>query len=268
MKLIQKLLKEKEEEREERTLARNRARSAVMDTVKKNEFLRRRKLNEQRLHQAKINREEQKREHLRSKKTSSNSIFFKPLATITEDKEGEEIERSKFGDLSVLRPSSSRSRRASVAPIVVRNRIQQRLTRKDLYFKAIQELLEIGDAYQVIKRSLSRISDCSDEDDEYWSSSDEDDENLPFRHKLQRRMSLFGVLEQSNAERCGFAALLTQKLNLLLMEDDIEPDASYICGRSFSSNPRRWSSIESAPPMYNIKGCLHHFCKILIVNFF
>ena len=99
--------------------------------------------------------------------------------------------------------------------------------------------------------------------DEYEDSSDDDDNEavhniLPFSHKLQRKMSLAGVMEQSAAERCGFAALLTQKLNILLMEDDIEPDASYVRARSCNFNPRRCSA-ESAPPHCNFKGKWNHF---------
>ena len=140
------------------------------------------------------------------------------MASIKEDKEGEErVERS--GDLTP-RPSSGllRSRRASVAPMAVRNRLQQRLSRKDLYFKAIQELLEIGDAYRVVKEAMMTIDE--DEDSDYESSDDGSCENFPFEHRLkQRKMSLSGVLEQSAAERQGFAALLSHKLNLLLIEE-------------------------------------------------
>ena len=144
-----------------------------------------------------------------------NINSFKPMAPIKEDTEGEEtVEKS--GDITP-RPSSGilRSRRASVAPLAVRNRMQQRLARKDLYFKAIQELLEIGDAYRVVKEAMMTIDECSDDE----SSDDDSCENFPFEHRLkQRKMSLSGVLEQSAAERTGFAALLSHKLNLLLIE--------------------------------------------------
>ena len=144
---------------------------------------------------------------------------FKPMAPIKEDKEGEErVERS--GDLTP-RPESGllRSRRASVAPMAVRNRLQQRLSRKDLYFKAIQELLEIGDAYRVVKEAMMTIDEDSDDD----SSDDDSCDNFPFEHRLkQRKMSLSGVLEQSAAERTGFAALLSHKLNLLLIEEQLD----------------------------------------------
>ena len=178
-------------------------------------------------------------------------LRFRPLDPIKEDKEGEEIE--KTGEMTPRPPTpSSRSRRSSVAPIVIRNRLQQRLTRKDLYFKAIQELLEIGDAYRVVKEAMRTISEASDDEDDFIDSSDDDLENtnFPFSHKLkQRKMSLSGVLEQSAAERTGFAALLTHKLNLLLIEDDIELDAS--CVPDFF---RRFST-ESAPPsLYHFKG--------------
>ena len=130
-----------------------------------------------------------------------------------------------------------------MAPIVIRNRIQQRLTRKDLYFKAIQELLEIGDAYRV-SRELSNMMRESDEDEGYEIISEDEEEEedcFPFLTRLkQRKMSLAGILEQSAAERAGFAALLAHKLNMLLMEDEIECEASYV------SNPAR-SSVESAP---------------------
>ena len=141
------------------------------------------------------------------------------MAPIKEDKEGEErVEKS--GDLSP-RPSSGllRSRRASVAPMAVRNRLHQRLSRKDVYFIAIQELLEIGDAYRVVKEAMMTI----DEDSDYESSDDDSCENFPFEHRLkQRKMSLSGVLEQSAAERQGFAALLSHKLNLLLIEEQLD----------------------------------------------
>ena len=132
-----------------------------------------------------------------------------------------------------------------MAPIVIRNRIQQRLTRKDLYFKAIQELLEIGDAYRV-SRELSNMMRESDEDEGYEIISEDDEEEeeedcFPFLTRLkQRKMSLAGILEQSAAERAGFAALLALKLNMLLMEDEIECEASHV------NNPAR-SSVESAP---------------------
>ena len=45
-------------------------------------------------------------------------------------------------------------------------------------------------------------------------------------------MSLAGILEQSAAERGGFAALLSHKLNMLLMEDDIESEASHVSDRA------------------------------------
>ena len=132
-----------------------------------------------------------------------------------------------------------------MAPIVIRNRIQQRLTRKDLYFKAIQELLEIGDAYRV-SRELSTMMRESD-DDEYQIISEEEEEEdcFPFLTRLkQRKMSLAGILEQSAAERAGFAALLAHKLNMLLMEDEIECEASSL--PLPLSNPAR-VSLESAP---------------------
>ena len=132
-----------------------------------------------------------------------------------------------------------------MAPIVIRNRIQQRLTRKDLYFKAIQELLEIGDAYRV-SRELSNVMRESDEDEAYEIISEDEEEEedcFPFLTRLkQRKMSLAGILEQSAAERAGFAALLAHKLNMLLMEDEIECEASYVP----VSNQCR-SSVESAP---------------------
>ena len=156
------------------------------------------------------------------------------MASIKEDKEGEEmIERT--GELTPRPPSGlSVSRRASVAPMAVRNRLQQRLTRKDLYFKAIQELLEIGDAYRVVKEAMRTIDEGSDDEgsDDYYDSSDDDIcENFPFEHKLkQRKMSLSGVLEQSAAERTGFAMLLTHKLNLLLMEEIIRHLSNFFYG--------------------------------------
>ena len=129
-----------------------------------------------------------------------------------------------------------------MAPIVIRNRIQQRLTRKDLYFKAIQELLEIGDAYRVSRELSNMIRESDDEEYEIISEDEEEEEDcFPFLTRLkQRKMSLAGILEQSAAERAGFAALLAHKLNMLLMEDEIECEASYV------SNPAR-SSVESAP---------------------
>lgn len=116
------------------------------------------------------------------------------MAPIIEDKVGEEMEKCKAGDVTPT-PYSPRSRRSSVAPIVVRNRLHQRLNRKDLYFKAIQELLEIGDAYRVIKNAMSTISEDSDDDTD--SMDDLDDqchETFPFEHKLKaRKMSCSGI---------------------------------------------------------------------------
>ena len=131
-----------------------------------------------------------------------------------------------------------------MAPIVIRNRIQQRLTRKDLYFKAIQELLEIGDAYRVSRELSNMIRESDDEEYEIISEDEEEEEDcFPFLTRLkQRKMSLAGILEQSAAERAGFAALLAHKLHLLLMEDEIECEASVVP----SNRPRR-SSTESAP---------------------
>lgn len=183
---------------------------------------------------------------------------FTTLDPITEDKEGEEIAGE---NTPRVQSGLSRSRRSSVAPIVIRNRLQQRLTRKDLYFKAIQELLEIGDAYRVVKNAMSTISE--DSDDEEFEDSDDDDlyENYPFPKKLkQRKMSSYGLLEQSAAERAGFAALLTHKLNLLLIEDDIEQDASFVTKHDGFS--RRFSS-ESAPAsLHYIRGFI--FIRISI----
>ena len=180
-----------------------------------------------------------------------NYLFqrFSRLDPITEDKEGEEIAGE---NTPRVQSGISRSRRSSVAPIVIRNRLQQRLTRKDLYFKAIQELLEIGDAYRVVKNAMSTISEDSDDED-FEDSDDDLFGNSLFPTKLkQRKMSSYGLLEQSAAERSGFAALLTHKLNLLLMEDDIEQDASFVNNNDYFT--RRFSS-ESAPAsLHYIKG--------------
>ena len=167
---------------------------------------------------------------------------FQPLAPITEDKEGEEIAELLL--TAPVAPSSLESRRSSVAPIVIRNRIQQRLTRKDLYFKAIQELLEIGDAYRVSRELSNMIRESDDEEYEIISEDGEEEEDcFPFLTRLkQRKMSLAGILEQSAAERAGFAALLAHKLNMLLMEDEIECEASHV--PTFRT---RRSSTESAP---------------------
>ena len=169
-------------------------------------------------------------------------VRFQPLAPITEDKEGEEIAELLL--TAPVAPSSLESRRSSVAPIVIRNRIQQRLTRKDLYFKAIQELLEIGDAYRVSRELSNMIRESDDEEYEIISEDEEEEEDcFPFLTRLkQRKMSLAGILEQSAAERAGFAALLAHKLNMLLMEDEIECEASHVP----TSRTRR-SSTESAP---------------------
>ena len=139
------------------------------------------------------------------------------------------------------------SRRPSVAPIVIRNRIQQRLTRKDLYFKAIQELLEIGDAYRVSRELNNMMRESDDDEDGYEIISEDEEEDkedcFPFLPRLkQRKMSLAGILEQSAAERAGFAALLADKLNMLLMEDEIECEASYV-----PVNIPGRASVESAP---------------------
>ena len=66
-------------------------------------------------------------------------------------------------------------------------------------------------------------------------------------------MSLTGVLEQSAAERIGFAALLDQKLKRLLMEDDIEIEASFIINGYVAD--RRNKDSDSAPPyLSSIQG--------------
>ena len=217
-------LRKETEEKIVKDQERCRARSAMMNTIAINELQRRKHL------QAKTNRGEERRRQRN----------FQALAPITEDREGEEIEREKNTEWHPLPPPDPTplgSRRSSVAPIVIKNRLQKRLIRKDLYFKAIQELLEIGDAYRVSRELTSIISDSDDEE--------EDDlyDHFPFPNKLmQRKMSLAGILEQSAAERAGFAALLAHKLSLLLMEDEIESEASYVPGQE-----RRRSCSDSAP---------------------
>ena len=139
--------------------------------------------------------------------------------------------------------------KAAVAPIVVKNRIQQRLTRisGSLYLKVVQELLEMGDAIRVSQERLAR-----DNENESDSELEEDDYNEYYSstYKLrQRKMSLTGVLEQSAAETFGFAALLEHKLNQLLIEDDIEPDASYLINRHVIETRKQVS--DSAPPFFS-----------------
>ena len=209
-------------------------RSARLNKVKENQ-LTRKKMNEMRLIYAKSKRDEEKKKQFTNK--------FR-LAPIKEDKEGEEGPGHQERILVSSPPGPPPvSRRSSVAPIVIRNRIQQRLTRESggLYLKAIQELLEIGDAIRV-SRSRERIGSVdSEEDGDSEDSSDVNKDTLHmFQHRLrQRKMSLSGVLEQSAAERSGFATLLINKLNQLLIEDDIEGEASdeNIVGRRRVSAP-------------------------------
>ena len=217
-------LRKETEEKIEKDLERSRARSAMMNTIAHNELQRRKHL------QTPSHPVEGRRRQTRK---------FPALAPITEDKEGEEMEREKFAEFHRSHPTALTplgSRRSSVAPIVIKNRLQKRLIRKDLYFKAIQELLEIGDAYRVSREVASIISESDDEEDDLYDHS-------PFPSKfLQRKMSLAGTLEQSAAERAGFAALLAHKLTLLLMEDEIESEASHVLGQE------RRSQSDSAPP--------------------
>ena len=144
-----------------------------------------------------------------------------------------------------------------VAPFAVKNRIQQRLTRvsSNLYLKVIQELLEMGDAIRVSRDQLARQNDNSS-DSELENDYDDRDEFYDinefyrFTDRLrQRKMSLNGVLEQSAAETMGFAALLSLKLQQLLIEDDIEQDAAQLSNKSVQEQRRQFS--DSAPAYLN-----------------
>ena len=147
--------------------------------------------------------------------------------------------------------------KAPVAPLIVRNRIQQRLTRvsSNLYLKVIQELLEMGDAIRVSKEKLAKRNESSS-GSEFEDDYDDPNEYYSFPERLrQRKMSLTGVLEQSEAERVGFAALLDQKLNQLMIEDDIELEASDVQDAIKYVQPRSVS--DSAPPILSFsKGRL------------
>ena len=175
------------------------------------------------------------------------------LAPIKEDREGEETKRTGettfIRDVARIRANSPLPiPKIPVAPFIVKNRIQQRLTRvsSNLYLKVIQELLEMGDAIRVSKERLAKgndnESDSEDEDDD-----DDCNEYYTFTDRLrQRKMSLTGVLEQSAAETMGFAALLDLKLKQLRMEDDIELEASYLT--NVNKQERRKQVSDSAPP--------------------
>lgn len=95
-----------------------------------------------------------------------------------------------------------------------------------MYLSVIQQLLELGDA-----RRKSWTSWNSDDNSSGSSSSEDTEEEedfhhlFPFTNKLRsRKMSLSGVLDQSDVERRGFASLLRQKLERLRMEDDVESE--------------------------------------------
>ena len=173
------------------------------------------------------------------------------LAPIKEDREGEETKRTGettfIRDVARIRANSPLPiPKIPVAPFIVKNRIQQRLTRvsSNLYLKVIQELLEMGDAIRVSKERLAKGNDNeSDSEDE----DDDCNEYYTFTDRLrQRKMSLTGVLEQSAAETMGFAALLDLKLKQLRMEDDIELEASYLTNVNIQE--RRKQVSDSAPP--------------------
>ena len=147
--------------------------------------------------------------------------------------------------------------KALVAPFAVKNRIQQRLTRvsSNLYLKVIQELLEMGDAIRVSRDQLARQNDNSSDselEDDYDDNNEFYDINEFYRFTdrlRQRKMSLNGVLEQSAAETMGFAALLSLKLQQLLIEDDIEQDAFHLSNKSVQEQRRQFS--DSAPAYLN-----------------
>ena len=87
-----------------------------------------------------------------------------------------------------------------------------------------------------------------DEDSDYESSDDGSCENFPFEHRLkQRKMSLSGVLEQSAAERQGFAALLSHKLNLLLIEEQSDWWRDKIDFKTFVSR----TTLRVTPPAWD-----------------
>ena len=184
----------------------------------------------------------------------SNFYFRFRLAPIREDREGEENRRMAEASLKDnMRCGNSpipkmHITKTPVAPFIIKNRIQQRLTRvsSNLYLKVIQELLEMGDAIRVSRDRLARGND-NESDSEFEDEYDDCDEFYRFTDRLkQRKMSLTGVLEQSAAETMGFAALLDLKLKHLLMEDDIELEASHLNDRSIRVKRKQFS--DSAPP--------------------
>ena len=144
---------------------------------------------------------------------------IQPLPPVKEDVEGEEM---ADGEQEWVK---GRGQGTHIADFVVHNRIWKQFGNTGMYLAVIQQLLELGDA-----RRKSWTSWNSDDERSSSSSSwDEEEENcyqlFPFTNRLRsRKMSLSGVLDQSDAERRGFAALLQLKLERLSIEDDVESE--------------------------------------------
>ena len=216
---------EYEEELEER----RRQRSAVLQSIGSNE--KQRKLSANRITAAKRRREEEKRrqqkhhqviqpidEYSRNGKSlilmETNQVI-QPLPPVKEDVEGEELAGEHEW-------SRMRGPGTHIADFVVHNRIWKQFGNTGMYLAVIQQLLELGDAR---RKSWTSWNSDDDTSSTSCSSSGDEEEIFPFTNKLRsRKMSLSGVLDQSNAERRGFASLLQQKLERLSMEDDVESE--------------------------------------------
>ena len=214
---------EYEEELEER----RRQRSAVLQSIGSNE--KQRKLSANRITAAKRRREEEKRRQQKHHQVSQpiDTILLQltqviqPLPPVKEDVEGEE-EMAGEHEWSRVRPGQL----THIADFVVHSRIWKQFGNRGMYLAVIQQLLELGDA----RRKSWTSWNSGDNSSTSCSSGDEEEEDFnqllfPFTNKLRsRKMSLSGVLDQSDAERRGFASLLHQKLERLSMEDDVESE--------------------------------------------
>ena len=144
---------------------------------------------------------------------------IQPLPPVKEDVEGEEM---ADGEQEWVK---GRGQGTHIADFVVHNRIWKQFGNTGMYLAVIQQLLELGDA----RRKSWTSWNSDDERSSSSSSGDEEEENFyqifPFTNRLRsRKMSLSGVLDQSDAERRGFAALLQLKLERLSIEDDVESE--------------------------------------------
>ena len=143
--------------------------------------------------------------------------MIQPLPPVKEDVEGEEMAGEHEWS------NRMRGQGTHIADFVVHNRIWKQFGNTGMYLAVIQQLLELGDARRKSWTSWNSDDDTSTS----CSSGDEEEEDFyfPFTNKLRsRKMSLSGVLDQSDVERRGFASLLQQKLERLSMEDDVESE--------------------------------------------